>query len=809
MTFNSKAAHNDIYDMFNQPSRKSQRDDTQSGDDTDFGDDTYSEAESTGTGRISAPTSEFGDETLARVAGGHAVVDDFTQGSQPTSVSPWSDFTASKHVPQVDSKFSRQHKHSSSEDFTDNFDSAQDQTQTSAVGGSFDTQAIAAIANGNFDDMKTTDIARLAGDLIEDDDVRSQPEVTAEDDQLAASETKTPFGNEPPSPVEVSHATRYVPVAPEDYTPMRPFRDQAEIAQNRLPFMTPIAEATETSLGAMTRIKNEFAASVSKTGAEFDSPSKIKLDPLSIDSPERADSRLVSPFKDSPAKRRIRDALEEEDIMTGSPRKSKTSHQRGFDVNLLSEDDLVPAKLKAASPDLTVPDNGIVTSDPVLPMTASLRKEILEKLTKPLSSYPGYQESQESFDHRSDLNKLVAGPGQSPKKGSSIVRKNAASFELKFPGTSRIYAIKRSLGKGGYAAAFLAESITIDSSSSGIITPGTPTSSPARKSAAALSRSVTPVEDDYGRADFEAVKMEAPPETLPWEFHMIRLAHSRFSKSTDPKLRRASDSLIRAHECHLFKDETYLVESYSSQGTLLDLLNDVCKARIQAGQSTDGVGFDESLAMFFAIETMRTMQAFHAVDILHGDIKSDNCLVRFDASVLSVDHYNRNGDDGWSGRGLTFIDLGRSIDLKCFVPEVKFQADWDKSDSECPEIRMGRPFKYNIDYYGVADLIFEFLFTKHLSYKSEPPIGGPDDLATAPRKHSLPVELRWKRGMSQELWLDVFDVLLNTGTATDELRVKELARVIDRMETWLEEKANAKDLRTRMQAAERYVAARK
>lgn len=304
--------------------------------------------------------------------------------------------------------------------------------------------------------------------------------------------------------------------------------------------------------------------------------------------------------------------------------------------------------------------------------------------------------------------------------------------------------------------------------------------------------------------------METPPQTIPWEFHMIRLTHYRLANSTDVNHRRVAQSLVRAHECHVFEDEAYLVLSYSSQGTILDLINSFCKARIQNGLSSENIGLDESLTMFFGIEMIRTMQAFHNIGILHGDIKSDNCLVRFDPSVSSADlySYDRSGADGWYARGVTFIDLGRSIDLRCFIPTVKFQADWEQSASECPEIRMGRPYKYNIDYYGVADLIHECLFTKHLVYKSDPPIGG-DSLATAPRTHSLPAELHWKRGMSKELWLDVFDVLLNTGIAEDEVRVKELKRVLARMEDWLEEKANAKDLKTRLVAAERYVAARK
>lgn len=809
MTFNSKAAHNDIYDMFNQPSRKTERDDTQSGDETDYGDDTYSDAESTGTGRISVATSEFGDETLARVAGGHALVEDLTQGSQPTSVSPWSDFTASKHVPKVESKNSRQHNHTSSEDFTDQLDSTQEQTQTSGVGGSFDTQAIAAIANGNFDDMKTLDIARLAGDLVEDDhdDTQSQVDNSTDDHKSDTDALKTPIEPDSPQLLEVSHATRYVPTAPEDYepTPVRPYRDPAEIAQNKLPFMTPIAEVTESSLGGTGYIKNNYSARIKQSSGD-DSPSKLKIGPLLLESPKKDDDTP----RESPSKRRIREALEEEEILTGSPRKSKTSHNSGLknpfelsEKELSVKADMVPAKPKAAAPEPKIPDAPIITNEKVLPMASDVRGQILGALITPLTAYAGYNESTAGRGQHDDVKKFVAKAGKSPKKGSNNTQ-NVSSFLLRFEGTSRIYAVKRELGAGAFATAFLVESI--ENTISATTPAGTPAASPSRKSVLAMSRSVSPVEDETGRANFEALKMEFPPQTIAWEFHIIRMARSRLSASADANQVRAVQSLVRAQECHVFPDEAYLVLSYTPQGTLLDLINVFRDERYKLGQRTDGVGLDEALVMFFGVEVIRTMQSLHSVGIMHGDIKSDNCLVRFDPSTTIVDSYNRLGQHGWASRGITLIDFGRGIDLKCFTPTVKFQADWTGTGSDCPEIKAMWSWKYNLDYYGVADLLHQSLFAKHLEYRSDPPLDKAP--STAPREHTL-VHDSWKRGMAKELWLDVFEVLLHCGVREDGVRVTELERVKARMEAWLEEKGNDKELRAKLALAERYVALRK
>lgn len=67
MTLHTRAATDDILDLFNQPLRNLGRGissaDAESGAESDYDEDEYTSAgESTGTGRISGATSEFGDD---------------------------------------------------------------------------------------------------------------------------------------------------------------------------------------------------------------------------------------------------------------------------------------------------------------------------------------------------------------------------------------------------------------------------------------------------------------------------------------------------------------------------------------------------------------------------------------------------------------------------------------------------------------------------------------------------------------------------------------------------------------------------
>ncbi len=101
--------------------------------------------------------------------------------------------------------------------------------------------------------------------------------------------------------------------------------------------------------------------------------------------------------------------------------------------------------------------------------------------------------------------------------------------------------------------------------------------------------------------------------------------------------------------------------------------------------------------MFFTIELFRTVEALHSKQIMHGDLKADNCLLRLDAIAGAVpggdqqsplsSAWRADGSDGWAARGVTLIDFGRAIDMRAFEPDVQFIADWKTSAQDCAEMR--------------------------------------------------------------------------------------------------------------------------
>jgi checkpoint serine/threonine-protein kinase len=693
MTLHTKEAMDEIYGIFSQPLKENpieEATEVESEDDVSDDDDDYtSGGESTGTGRLSTATSEFGDETTAAdftlgTTVGDSIGDNDDEASDAEDtdaksvVSAWSEFTESKHVPE-------EHRRCDSDDEDDDSDAE-----------SFDEIPYSGADNQEREEEY---------DLV------------------------TPTLPEAPH----SLPTRFVPVPPEDYDiPNRPYRDLIVAANNRLPFMTPIVEKTESSLGIATAYaqKDYFSA---KT------PSRSKGAPAIL---EDDGEPWSSPFQDVLAK-----------AVDGSGKAAKLALR---EAKVLKEKPL-PAS-KAAGPMNAKPTGPIIQDAQCNPVDEAIRRVVLREIQPPLSSYDGFFADEESsFSKGAEIRKYTKAVTKMGSRASSDKTTTNLSIPpiLNFDGTDRTYTVKRELGKGAFAPVYLVESAAVDDEQE---------DQPPQMG-----------KGDFGlkRQTLEAVKMEEPPSA--WEFYIMRQAKRRLGVS------RAADSVIHAYEMHMFRDECYLIEEFRDQGTLLDLVN-IARAENNV--------MDEQLAMFFTIELFRTVEALHAKGLIHGDLKSDNILVRFDA-LSKEDHwdsqYKRDGRDGWASKGVSLIDFGRGIDMKVFKPDVQFIADWPTTEADCAEMRELRPWTYQIDYHGLAGIVHNLLFGKYISTTAERAATlGAGATKTYRIKESL------KRYWQVEIWQECFDLLLNplmhlAGEEGSKMPVlKGMREMREKMEVWLE-----------------------
>jgi len=692
MTIHTKAATDEIYEIFNAPlASAEQQTDEQSSeeseddDDDDDDDDYTSGGESTCTGRISGATSEYGDETQGDLAAAKGKQDE--QPQDTSNNTGWSEFTI---------------------------------TRREADGVEEDETA----------------------DESEHSEREEREDTEAQDEDLAEEGLTTPEVNTNENQRQAPH---HIPMPPSGYNvPTRPYRDAQQAAYNRLPFMTPIVEKTESSIGtiASRHEKDYFSA---KTPCPKTSQKTPTI-------PEGDDELWSSPFQE---------AIEQAKEMPKIPPPPTFTNPKPR----------LPATV--AKPADNVKKGPIILDAQCNPMEESIHATILKEIHPPLTTYDGYfDHGDESFGRKPEIKKYckanAKGRSNSDKTMSTVVMPPI----LKFPGSDRTYAIKRELGAGAYAPVYLIEHL--DSS----------TASSTNDSDQAIAVSQMG-KGSFGiaRRPVEALKTEEPPSA--WEFYILSTVHRRLGVS------RAAASIIRAYEMHIYTDEGYLVEEYLEHGTLLDLVNTVVAQNAASG----GGALDETLAMFFVVELLRTVEALHAKGIIHGDLKADNVMLRLnnnstDEAELTAP-YTPTGANNWCTTGISLIDFGRGIDMRAFTPAVQFIADWATTSTDCAEMRELRPWTYQADYHGIAAIAHTLLFGKYIDTVVEKGTGNALGGGSGGKRYKLKEGLkRWWQG---EIWTEFFEVMLNSGQNTvgeegGRLPVlKGMRRCREGMEAWLVE----------------------
>lgn len=712
MTIHTRAATDDIYDIFNAPLKQTSHAEDDSADE-DEGDETEgdytTDAESSGTTRH-INSSEHGDDNDDDEDDGDDDDDDDDDGKEgrrdddedAKSVSEWSDFTARKHIPQLDEA-----------------DRNEDNYEANAARMSETAATIDQESESQYIDTSSTE----------------------DNDGFATDRTCPDY-----SPLTKTH-TSFIPLPPEDYDPpTRPFRDSTEMANNRLPFMTPITERTEVSLEVDVEQRLE----------QFKTPSKH--DGLSILADEDEDSdaeRLSSPLREM--------------LSIERPKMKDETPPRPVVATSAMQPLSIRKGLSARGP--------IVKDTTCNPMDDDIRTEILTNVVPQLGSYQGlYDHRSEKYSRGYDIRRFVKALTKNSKGGADKTVSSPAPVTIELPDTESRYTVRRELGSGAFAPVYLVEN-------------SNPTFSNTEANREQDENAVMhPQGALHRRGELEALKMEDPPTA--WEFYMIRVAHSRLGPH-----HRASASLTYAHEMHLYQDEAFLFLPFHPHGTLLDVVN-------LFRSDASGV-MDEQLAMFFTVELMRTIEALHAKQVVHGDIKPDNCLLRLDSlggSGASLDsdalrhthpqppssQWRSDGSGGWDSRGVTLIDFGRAIDMRAFAKDVQFIADWKTTVQDCAEMREGRPWTWQIDYHGLAGTIHCLLFGKYIeTVRCDQ--GG---LTRGGRRYRIRESL--KRYWQTDLWSECFEVLLNPVSCLESEAdqrmpiLKSMRSVREKMERWLE-----------------------
>ena len=582
-------------------------------------------------------------------------------------------------------------------------------------------------------------------------------------------------------------------------------------AGRKKPYMTPIVERTEVSLPPTTaRRRAAEKAQAAKTpsrprggerergksglGGEVLSSPFMEIVPgqggsggigrgTTAGSEEDSDFYLPPPrklggIKSPPPPPQLQKAGSPRDKENGDKENSKKAP-----LGLEYKKPLVPSTSAPIPPKADIAHKGgpLIADTQLNPMTNEIHATILSKLTTPLSAYEGY------YEYPPNTKSKAAEIRRGLKPASAKAHGGGKYMEVVFPGKPGAkgrpalgqtkYFFTRQIGEGAFAPVYQVENTDVAVSQK---KEGSDNEMEAHFADLAL---VTETRH-LNRAPTEATKIETDPPSA-WEFYIMRQAHRRLGST------RASESILLAHECHMYPTEaSFLILPYLSQGTVLDLVN--LSRCDPSQQGKPSAGLEETLAMFLTVEILRTMEGLHAKGLIHGDLKGDNCLVRFlplDAGEDWEPRYRRDGSGGWNKKGITLIDFGRGIDMKVFPVNVQFVADWKPDEvSDCVEICEMRPWSYQIDYHGCAGIIHNLLFGKHLEIVGEKGAG----VGMGMGGKCWRVKESFKRYWQGGIWTKCFNVLLNPAKFALEEEgarlpvLKAIRTVREEMEGWLE-----------------------
>ncbi|CAL1279057.1 unnamed protein product [Larinioides sclopetarius] len=260
---------------------------------------------------------------------------------------------------------------------------------------------------------------------------------------------------------------------------------------------------------------------------------------------------------------------------------------------------------------------------------------------------------------------------------------------------------------------------------------------------------------------YSKIALKLCKKSNDWELY---ICNTMLNRLTDmKKLPDVRSSVMEIISAHRYSNTLVLASEFSHQGTLLDLVNFYKQQHL---------GIPEFISMYLTLEMLHIMSQIHECQIIHGDIKPDNILLRDISNPVNLDNLSQKTVL------LKFIDFGRGIDLKVFKSGVCFKTVLNDA---CIEMKEKKPWVFQIDWYGLCNCIHVLLFSEYMKVKKN-------------SEGRWTIEKNIKRYHDQPFWSSLFDDLLNIPACYQE---PDILKYTSQIESKL--KANASTFKMNFQ----------
>ncbi|CAH1405988.1 unnamed protein product [Nezara viridula] len=221
-----------------------------------------------------------------------------------------------------------------------------------------------------------------------------------------------------------------------------------------------------------------------------------------------------------------------------------------------------------------------------------------------------------------------------------------------------------------------------------------------------------------------ALKVEKP--ACRWEFYIAKEIQTR----VPPKL---AILFMDIPEAHIYNNGSILVTQWAKHGNLLHIIN--------AFKEKTGRSLERGVVFHFGVELIDIVEYLHRAKIIHADLKPDNIVIR------------ELPDHNETEPCLQLIDFGRCIDMSLLPPETKFNSVFKTEDNQCNEMKENKPWTYQIDLYGLANIFHCLLLSEYMQ--------------VVKKNDKWTLQKQIPRNMRREVWNPIFETLLNVNPATD------------------------------------------